>query len=626
MAEPVAAESREGSKAGPDFIRPLVLLAAVALLAFSVFQEFNLYSFYLAQDRLPLWDMAAHGWEGLQLARDVRSFDLPGFAWHLNRHYTWPFVYSLLLVPYFLVGGMSFAAATMLSTTLFALTPLLLLWAGYEIDGGKGSAGVWAGAAAGILFLASPLLRLLAILIMIEMPAVFFSLLALCLYLRARRIGSLNAYRLAGLAALVLFFTKYNYGLIWLLAVAANEFWSLPADRRRAGLRRAAGVLWPLRRPRVGRIVLAAYLHLLAVLFVLGINIGDSVYAGLVIGAALLALIYWRRREDLLRWWRGLSVRGRAALETFVFPVWVWGLSPNPIHLRGVFGFLMNRPGDLPLLSPQSLLFYFSSFINDYVAEPLLGLALLALALSGLALWRKGSYRILILATGLSVLLMTLHAYKLPRFFATAAPLLMLLAALAFAHWVYDIGARKIIGAALCAVAVLGVLLVFFLSQPYERLRREYTLYSGDPALGDCLGYLEESVAGDGRVAVVGAFNELSIDLVRWALLERPASGGLVFVAPLPRIEPEAPPAEVRQCLDEWVGCEHPDRIVAIKLLPASPYYGSEDYQAHNAWQLAPIAVLKANSGWRQEGYSYFGGLGLEIIIFGSPRAADPEP
>jgi hypothetical protein len=196
------------------------ILAALALLAVSGFEAASLYRFYAGQSRVPLWDMAGHGWGGVELlqalseGRPLRFLDL------LNRQDKWPFGYSLLLLPFLAAGDASFASATFLSTVLFALVPLLLLWLAREVD--PGPAGLWGGLIAAALFLASPLLRIFGILIMREMAGIFFSLLGLILYLRARRLGTPWAWRLAGLAALALFLVKYNYALLWGIAVLAN--------------------------------------------------------------------------------------------------------------------------------------------------------------------------------------------------------------------------------------------------------------------------------------------------------------------------------------------------------------------------------------------------------------------
>ncbi|HSF02851.1 MAG TPA: hypothetical protein VLA62_07570, partial [Solirubrobacterales bacterium] len=218
-------------------------VAGAALLLLSVREAAALFAFYREHARLPLWDMAEHAWQALVITRDIENGEILRLLVHLNRQDTWPFGYSLLVAPFLLLGGADFAAATLSSVVLFALGPVLLLWAAREID--DGPAGLAAGLLAGSLFLASPIFRLYGILVMRELAGVALTLLALALYLRALRGGSLAAYRAAGLTTLALFFVKYNYAVLWLLGVAVHQLGGLPGATRAALARRAAGLVWP---------------------------------------------------------------------------------------------------------------------------------------------------------------------------------------------------------------------------------------------------------------------------------------------------------------------------------------------------------------------------------------------
>jgi hypothetical protein len=182
--------------------------AALLLTGLAAVEAARLYAFYLGQEGLPQWDMAGHPWGGIELHQALRHGEPLRFLALLNGQDKWPFGFSLLLLPFLALGGDGFAAATLLSTALFALTPALLLWAAREVD--DGPAGWWGGGLAALLFLASPLLRLFAVLIMREEAGCFLSLLALACYLRARRRGDERSWRRAGLAGLALFLVKYN--------------------------------------------------------------------------------------------------------------------------------------------------------------------------------------------------------------------------------------------------------------------------------------------------------------------------------------------------------------------------------------------------------------------------------
>lgn len=592
----------------------LFLLLAVALLAVAAVEARSLYLFYLDQTRLPMWDMAGHGWGGVELlqalseGRPLRFLDL------LNRQDKWPFGYSLLLLPFVAAGGATFASATLFSIVLFVLIPPLLLWAAREVD--DGPAGFWGGLLAAALFLASPFFRVFGILVMREMAGVFFSLLAFCLYLRARRLGSPWAWRLAGLASLGLFLVKYNYGLLWGIAVLANEILRRSPEERRELARRIGRLFWPAPPRRPGRIVLAVWLWLLAIAATLGINFGVGLYAGLVVGAVLVALRWKRDREGVRAWWRSLPVEIRAALETIVIPLWIWCLSPDPVHPKNIVAFLRNRSTGPPLFSADSLLFYFRSLARDYAPDPLVGWAVVALLAVSLVLLRRGGerFRFLALAAFLGLGLATFHPYKEPRFFATAAPFVLLLAAMAWSRLVHR--ARPVAGGLLCAGALAGI--AFVATERADlpgRLAADYKAYSTGPAFRKPLGFLARWTPGPERVAVLGTFNELSESLVRWWLYQDRRAREAVIVDPPSRFDGKRPPEEIRKKMDRWLEEERPERIVAIRLLPESPIFQGEDFQRYNSWQLAALDVLAKDPGWKVARRRKFRSLDLEMLV-----------
>jgi hypothetical protein len=600
--------------------RAAFVTAAILLTVLAAGQAWDLYRLYLIQDRLPLWDMAGNAWGGIELHQALRQGRPLHFLGLLNAQDKWPFGFSLLLLPFLAAGGDGFAAATLLPAALFALIPLLLLWAAREVDPGMG----WSGVLAALLFLACPLARLFAVLIMREEAGMFFSLLACCAYLRARRLGRKRDWRLAGLAGLALFLIKYNYALIWGAAAAADSYLRLPPERR-AALRRWTGRrLWPCEGSALEK-ALAVYLWALAAALLLGKNPGYGVYAGLL-AATVWAAARWRRDPAGMReGWRRLPPAGRALAATVALPLWIWFLSPSPVHPKEILAFLRNRSVGPPVASLDALLFYPRVFARDYAPTPLLGgllLALLALALivPGAVRWTGARRlaggepdRVLLLAAGLSFLLPTLHPYKEPRFLATAAPF-VLLAAASTASRVARFVAGRSGGAVICAAAALGIVAVSAGADPDARLPREYARYSAAPAFREPLGFIASEARGtSGRLAVLGSFNELSENLIRCRLAR---TGGPEVARPLPRfrgeLAPEARAARVR----DWLLREHAGRVAALRPLPASPLLQEGDYRDHNAWQLAAIAALEAGPAARVESRRAFPAAGVEVVVF----------
>lgn len=225
--------------------RRVWILAVVLATVLAGWQGHLLYQFWLQQARVPMWDMAQNGWRGLELALDLKAGRFFSFAAALNRHGTLPFGYSLFLVPFFLLRDYSFATATIAQVVTFAAIPAFLLGASCLLD--RTRAGLFAGLIATAFFVTAPLARLFAVLIMRELLGGLGTLICLFLYLRAREDDSLLRWRAAGVAALSLFFVKYNYGLPWIVSVVAFDLMRQDDSTRQAIKHRLIGWLWPWR-------------------------------------------------------------------------------------------------------------------------------------------------------------------------------------------------------------------------------------------------------------------------------------------------------------------------------------------------------------------------------------------
>ncbi|MCM2270669.1 MAG: hypothetical protein NDJ75_11250, partial [Thermoanaerobaculia bacterium] len=168
-----------------------------------------------ALSRLPMWDAAGNGWGAVELWAALADGRLLDFVVRLNAQDKWPFGFSLLMLPFVAAGGGSFESAALLPALAFALVPALLVWAGREASGdGDELAGIAAGLVAGALWLAAPLPRALATVAMRETVGAALGVGVLAAYLRARRLGTLGAWRLAAGLLMLLFFVKYNYVLL----------------------------------------------------------------------------------------------------------------------------------------------------------------------------------------------------------------------------------------------------------------------------------------------------------------------------------------------------------------------------------------------------------------------------
>ena len=454
-----------------------------------------------------------------------------------------------------------------------------------------------------------------------ELAGVVFTLLALALYLRALRGGSLAAYRAAGLATLALFFIKYNYAALWLLGVAVHQVGRLPAATRAALGRWVVSRMWPWPTRDPLRAAPACVLYALGLLALVGRGLGPALYA-VVVGVTVVCVWrLWRHGEGVRARWRALPPPARAFFETVVAPLWLWALIPSPLHVRKLMAFLVNRPPGGPLASVGSPAYYVRSFVQDYAVESTLGVVVLvAAAVAAVGLWRAGEpYRVLILVAVVEVGAVTLHPYQAVRFLATAAPLLMLLASLGSTR-----AAIRLVGptrgwlVAGAAGALTLALLVAWLPRTAAaaRLAAEYADNSVDPALAAPLRYLDEQAPREGRVAVIGAFATLSPSLIRWTLARTarhpPVRGGQVGRAGAGRRAARAGATGA----GDWVGRRPPDRILGIRVLPSSPYHATDDFQRFNAWQGRVLDEVSADRRWRQTGAQRFPESGLEVVVF----------
>ena len=187
------------------------------------------------------------------------------------------------------------------------------------------------------------------------------------------------------------------------------------------------------------------------------------------------------------------------------------------------------------------------------------------------------------------------------RFLLTPLPLIFLLAGLAsaaIAHATPTTGRmRTLLGAAL-STAVLAWILIATRPPSELRLANGYRFNSADPGLAALLEDLKETVASEGRIGLIGTFDELSPALVTWSLHQRPVDASFQVVRSLPTILAASDDTLVEARVDNWLERRRPDQIVTFILGPRGRWAG-QDYQQHNAWQSQAIAVLEGSPAWQ---------------------------
>jgi hypothetical protein len=340
----------------------------------------------LGSDRLPQWDMAKYGASGLRLAHAIRDLNPLGFLDHLNALDVWPPLFPLLEAPVFLIFGPGYGSARAFVAVLFVLLVAAAMWAGAQAGGDVN--GLMVGALTAAFVVTSPMYHLFATLVMLEIPGALILATAIGWYLRSLRSGRSRDFATASLLATALFFCKYNYGVMWLLPLAANEILRAARSQRRRPRELVADAVEFLRRP--GPAFVAAWLVLTVILVFTGpwkfavadrvIHIGSS--ANSVYALYVLVLASWavRPRSSLQRIRAFLDRAGprtRTMVGLIALPIAMWMVIPA--HTINFIRFMENRSSGLPPLSVESLLYYPRSFVTSYSPGAVVGIPVLVL-------------------------------------------------------------------------------------------------------------------------------------------------------------------------------------------------------------------------------------------------------
>jgi len=559
----------------------LAALLAIAVAALVICSRLD--ELVRAPGGLPLWDEAAQGFAGLELADAARHFRIVEFLAVLNRQVVWPCVHALLLCPWFLLLGSGFDTPAHMSVALFGATAVLVFASGLALHPARGG---WIGAVAAWLLLASPLYRVFGTLGMLEMPGA--CLLALTLALHARCLGREAPRRgwlvAAGASTAALVLLKYNYGLLWLAPLLAHEWWMMPRERRAAAGARAAAWLraggW--RRPMP--VFVALWTLALAAILVTGgfefrlagqrVSIhsaGNPGYALLVVVVAWLVVSVVRAPAAWRARWRALAERQRVLLSTGAAPLLTWFLIPYPNRVKALASFVVNRASGPSPWSGEGLLYYPRAFASDYSPSAAVGWTVLLLALVPAARSHSAA-RLVWLALVVGLVATAAHRYHDPRFLFTTALLVWLNAARAAVALVDAVTMRLPRLAREAAwVAALIAALVAFRGPADARTRAARAAYRAPEALLPVFdAVLERAARDDEPAALLGYSYALSPGLLSWRAREMHPE---LALEALPRRAPWLPAgadeARVRARLEALVG-RH-DMILAALPEPGSP-------------------------------------------------------
>ncbi len=337
------------------FARAIALLAWLLVGALAARTGAGLWAVASSRDALPKWDMARYGAAGARLAHAVKDLDPLDFARAVGGLDLWGPVFPLIEAAAFVPFGPTYRTANAEMVVLLVLTVLAGFWAGRQV---AGVGGDLAGALVAAAVAMSPAFQLFGTLVMLEVPGALLLFLAVGSYARSLRSDAPRDFTLACLAAVLLFFLKFNYGLAWLVPFVVAEAWlasgSLAALRFEAATR-LRSIDW--RRP--WRIFLLAYAAGLVAIALFGGRVNDpsgqasrSISLGtplyilyiLVLGRAAI----WPRRSwtRLKAWYATAGTRAQTFGVVVLLPIAVWMLAPS--HARG-FVRVLGEPQRRPL-------------------------------------------------------------------------------------------------------------------------------------------------------------------------------------------------------------------------------------------------------------------------------------
>jgi hypothetical protein len=483
-----------------------------------------------AEPSLPRWDMAKYGVSGLRLAGALATFDLGGFLAEVNALSVWPPLFPLLEAPFFLAFGKSETVAARLVVALWAATLLLLPWALRPVSSTRSPAAGWLAAAA---LASGSLLSGFAALVMLEVPGLFLQVLALGFALRAIS-GGQRAWKATYLCCTLLFFCKYNYGLLFIVPLlifrrrlasagtAGNLASEGTADFLADALTAAKRLPW--RSPWLLFFLLAgAALSLIRLtggfeLALLGHEISLRSIGNPALFLLLLGLVrlLWgsERRRATLAALREFDRETQGLWRWLGAPLLAWLLLPP--HLKDFLDFVENRSSRLPLLSAENLLFYPRIYLAELAPSPAFGLLILALALLGLARLRGAGPRALLgwwlLAAGAAVFF---HPYKQDRFLIPGVilPLTALAAAIA-ANGLERLPGRAARWAPLLA-GLVALAAVAGSGPRQDELRRVVALHSAPAELAEPID-AALAAAREEPALLLGSFDLASPWLAEW--------------------------------------------------------------------------------------------------------------
>ncbi|MBN2382350.1 glycosyltransferase family 39 protein [bacterium] len=595
-------------------LKVIALLFLLACLVAILYTIFALYALVGADTTIQVqWDMAYHGYWGAKIATDVLQCAPLAFIADCIQQRDYPFLHSLIISPFIVLGESPVVSASLASFSFYALTCFLLFFMMTELMNTRKTV---AGLSVCLIMLSSPIFFEFSVLIMLEIFGSAVTLLSLFFYCRALKSSRPKHFTLAFLTATLVFFLKYNYGLILILSLFLMELCLLPNESKRAILS------WLRAHLRIGSLrsvenILITFLVCLLVsiivtrgydlkLFSLHIslyNLQNPTYLLFILILIKGVRLY---RAGTVVDWKRLAPRHVRFVQYIILPVVIWLLLPG--NLDAFVDFSVNRSSGYSFWSPNNVFYYVISIRDEYCLTPGIFYLLAAFYLISLGtLHRKPrSFRVLHLYFLLFFLLVTLHPYKVPRFIFPAVPVFWLLALAEFFNLLKRRWGDYILLVCLICFGIwqsgqiIERMTHFYRTDLYKRTVHWFTT---NPSLQPALSKIVIEAEKHHQLVILGTFNELSPKLIEWNYLMSATLRGKQFRYDLKK-----------EKLDQMIKNKEVGCIVCLKVLETSPFF-SEDYILHNFWKQSLIEEVVRDSADRIKERLFLNSVGLEMII-----------
>lgn len=589
-------------------------------IAFTVYKISSIYRKFAPDEPVRVvWDMADHGYRGVSITEDWEEFNLYSLLEDTVSQKLHPFVHSYILSFFFLCSGTTVKAASRASLIAFAGCGILIFYLGKEAGGKLKNL---CGLAAFFLLITSPTYLLFSTLIMLEIWGAFFTLLGLLLFIKAISSDSEKLYIFSYLAATILFFTKYNYGIYLIITIFIAETGLLPLSSRKF-IKREISSFFKFKNLLAfsNLALLLIIISFIAIIFTGGFEITlfgrkisfHHLQNPLYFLTALLvfkAVRYYKNNRGELA---ANLLRKHAGLILFiVIPILIWFLIPD--NLEAFFSFARARPADvqrqgIKTLSLANLICYPKIILNYYCLSPPVFIFIIIFYIFSLLTFKKESKAIktMHLYFLISFGLMILHPYKEARFIFVILPVLWVISvAKAVNFIIYPKLKRFVIPIFICGLIAYSPKFYSSAKNFYQNrlIPRTMIWFHPSPDLAPVIDCIVSETRTPYNVAIQGTFNELSPYLLRWNIFNAGSGKHREILFDL-REE------EILEKLKRY----EVKKLISIKVSPASPFY-SPDYVNYNVWKVSAIQSVEKERIFTMKREIYFRYAGIEVDVY----------